>query len=326
VSRRYRFRQVDVFTDRPFHGNPLAVFPEAEGLSDAEMQMIAREMNLSETSFVVAPTPAGAAEDATYRMRIFMPRRELPFAGHPSLGTAWVLADDRRFPLESPFTEVRQEVGIGVLPLRIAVSGDTVGDVMMTQGVARILGGLSPADLNALAAALGVTTDAFGWTDPSGESHDVTLVPPRVASTGLTFLVVPFRDRAVLRGVASTAGAAAAALVRAVGADGLALVAPGSDGAVARADVHVRMLDDLATSGISEDPATGSAAGPIAVYLGHLAGARAETREIVIEQGVEIGRPSRLVAQVDFDANEMPREVRVGGSIVPLIEGWLELP
>jgi len=109
VSRSYRFRQVDVFTDRPLQGNPLAVFPDADGLSDDEMQALAREMNISETCFVLPPTDDGAAEGADYRVRIFTPGRELPFAGHPAIGTAWVLADEGRFDLAQPSIRVRQE-------------------------------------------------------------------------------------------------------------------------------------------------------------------------------------------------------------------------
>src|SRR5918992_1262622 len=96
MARRLRFRQVDVFTDRPLAGNPLAIFPEAEGLSDAEMQSLAREMNLSETTFVLPPTDEGRAAGADYRMRIFTPTRELPFAGHPAIGTAWLQAEEGR--------------------------------------------------------------------------------------------------------------------------------------------------------------------------------------------------------------------------------------
>src|SRR5918992_3739585 len=120
MARRLRFRQVDVFTDRPLAGNPLAVFLEAEGLGDTEMQALAREMNLSETTFVLPPTDEGRAAGANYRMRIFTPARELPFAGHPSIGTAWVQADEGRLGLpRDGVTEIRQELLAGVLPLSI---------------------------------------------------------------------------------------------------------------------------------------------------------------------------------------------------------------
>ena len=121
VARRYRFRQVDVFTDRPLAGNPLAVFLDAAGLDDAEMQALAREMNLSETCFVVPVTATGRDGGADYRLRIFTPGRELPFAGHPSIGTAWVMTDEGHVPLRVPLTTLRQEVAIGVLPITLAV-------------------------------------------------------------------------------------------------------------------------------------------------------------------------------------------------------------
>jgi trans-2,3-dihydro-3-hydroxyanthranilate isomerase len=322
MGRRYRFRQVDVFTDRPFAGNPLAVFPEAEGLSDSEMQAIAREMNLSETTFVLPVTAVGAAEGATYRMRIFTPGVELPFAGHPSVGTAWVLADEGAFPLTGPVTEVRQEIKIGVLPLAIEAAGGRPGAVTMTQGAPELRAVMSPADLAELAQALGVPVDALGWTDADGTVHDGGRVPPRVVTTGLPYLVVPFRDRSVLAGVASDRNAAASIVAKRHDCDSVALVAPGNSGAIADADVHVRVLVDPAV-GIQEDPATGSAAGPIAVYLGALGGAQDEWRHLVIEQGVEIGRPSRLDVQASFYSDGQPRSVRLTGRTVAVAEGSL---
>ncbi len=325
MARRYHFRQVDVFTDRPFAGNPLAVFPAADGLSDEEMQAIAREMNLSETTFVLPVTSAGAAQGATYRMRIFTPGVELPFAGHPSVGTAWVLADERAFPLAGPVTEVRQEIKIGVLPLAIEAADGRPGAVTMTQGAPELRAILPPGELAALAEALGVPVDALGWTDADGTAHDGQRVPPRVVTTGLPYLVVPFRDRTLLAGVTSDRNAAASTVARRQGCDSVALVAPGNAGAIADADVHVRVLVDPAV-GIQEDPATGSAAGPIAVYLGVLGGAQDEVRHLVIEQGVEIGRPSRLDVQAAFYSDGQPRSVRLTGRTVPVLSGSLELP
>ena len=104
--REYRFHHVDVFADGPLAGNPLAVFPEGDGLSDAEMQAIARELHLSETTFVLPSTDPVAA----YRVRIFTPARELPFAGHPIVGTAWVMAREGKVPLQTPRTELFQQV------------------------------------------------------------------------------------------------------------------------------------------------------------------------------------------------------------------------
>jgi trans-2,3-dihydro-3-hydroxyanthranilate isomerase len=325
VARRFHFRQVDVFTDRPFAGNPLAVFPAAEGLTDTEMQAIAREMNLSETTFVLPTTPEGAAVGATYRMRIFTPGLELPFAGHPSVGTAWVLADEGAFPLAGPVTEVRQEIAIGVLPLAIEVVDGRPGAVTMTQGAPELRAALPPAELAPLAEALGVAPEALGWTDADGTVHDGARVPPRVATTGLAYLVVPFRERTVLAAVTSDRNTAASIVARRHGCDSVALVAPGNAGAIADADVHVRVLVDPAV-GIQEDPATGSAAGPVAVYLGVLGGAQDEWRHMVIEQGVEVGRPSRLDVQASFYSDGQPRSVRLTGRTVPVLSGSLDMP
>src|SRR3990170_4487487 len=128
--RSYDFWRVDVFAARPLEGNPLAVFPRAAGLSDDEMLAIAREMNISETTFVVPPTSAGA----NYRNRIFTPGGELPFAGHPSLGTAYVAAMEGLVPLGEGTVTVHQEVKIGVLPLELHSRGGVVDRVVMTQG------------------------------------------------------------------------------------------------------------------------------------------------------------------------------------------------
>ena len=113
VGRRFRFVQVDVFTDTPLHGNPLAVFLDADGLSEVEMQGLAREMNLSETVFVLPVTDGRAAERAGSRLRIFTPGMELPFAGHPSIGAAWVLADEGRIPMTGRTTRIGLRDGRG---------------------------------------------------------------------------------------------------------------------------------------------------------------------------------------------------------------------
>ena len=166
--------------------------------------------------------------------------------------------------------------------------------------------------------------DALGWTDADGTAHDGQRVPPRVVTTGLPYLVVPFRDRTVLAGVTSDRNAAASTVARRQGCDSVALVAPGNAGAIADADVHVRVLVDPAV-GIREDPATGSAAGPVAVYLGVLGGAQDEVRHLVIEQGVGdrpavppgraggllLGRPAPQRAP---DGAHRPRPLGLAGS------------
>jgi PhzF family phenazine biosynthesis protein len=127
-------KQVDVFTDRPLTGNPLAVFFDGAGLSSEEMLAIAREMNLSETTFVLPPTE----QEADYKVRIFTPAKEIPFAGHPSIGTAHALIEDGRIPLKKTVTTVRQEVGIGVLPIQIQLTSRKRRLITMTQGKPRL--------------------------------------------------------------------------------------------------------------------------------------------------------------------------------------------
>ena len=326
MSRRFRFRTVDVFTDRPFRGNPLAVFPEADGLTDAEMQDVAREMNLSETSFVLTPTEQGRAKGADYRVRFFTPGLELPFAGHPSIGTAWVLADEGRFPIGSPETGVRQELPIGVLPLTLRFAeGDTdkpvIGEVTMTQGPPELLQQLEEDQVNEMCEALQVARDNLGWPAAPDDQE----VVPAIISTGLAHLVIPLRDRALMDDIDRDRTDELAEICEELGVVSAAIVAPGGSGQIPDADASVRIFDSSEMR-IDVDPATGAAAGPIAVLLGQAQDVRGGTFRVVLEQGVEIGRPSRLVAEVDFLDDGRPGEVRVAGTAVPVMEGWLTLP
>jgi trans-2,3-dihydro-3-hydroxyanthranilate isomerase len=166
--KEYRFIQVDVFTDSPFGGNPLAVFPEAEGLSTEEMQCLAREMNLSETTFVLPPQAA----EADFKVRIFTPAKEVPFAGHPVVGTHWVLAHLGRVNLQEPITQVHFELGVGVLPADLHVSGGQVERVVMTQDRPAFHAVLE--DVTELAAGLGLSPEAI----------TETALPVQVVSTG----------------------------------------------------------------------------------------------------------------------------------------------
>ncbi|MBA2255323.1 MAG: PhzF family phenazine biosynthesis protein [Chloroflexi bacterium] len=335
MTRRFRFRQVDVFADRPLSGNPLAVFTDATGLTEEEMQRLAREMNLSETTFVLPPSAAGADAGAAYRMRIFTPGEELPAAGHPALGTAWVLADDGRFELEAPRTDIRYETALGVQSLWLEVRpaeageaadderpGDRIGAVTMVQSAAELIHVIDPDELDELGEALEIGVPYLRWKPKRGAPSKS---PAAVISTGLPFLIVPVQDLQMLEDISNERSHQIADFASTYGSDSAALVAPGNAGAVPDADVHVRVLVHP-RQGITEDPATGSAAGPIAVYLGRLARTRDATYRLVIEQGVEVGRPSRLVAEVDFDGGGQPGEVRVSGCVAPLIEGWVELP
>jgi len=326
MSRRFRFRQVDVFTDRPLHGNPLAVFPDADDMTDEEMQAVAGEMMLSETTFVTQPTPEGAAAGADYRVRIFTTTVELPFAGHPSIGTAWVLADDGRLALHGDSARVHQEVSVGVLPLDLAMtrSGNRarVGEITLGMGTPELIYRVPADELDELAETLEVRSSELRW--PGKVEKGGQRRAPAVISCGLPYLVVPISRLDLLADLDASHALALARFAETYGADSAALVTPGHTGAIPDADVHVRVLSDPRT-GTTEDAATGSAAGPICIFLGYLAGRRGAAHRVIIEQGVELGRPSRLVAEVDFGMDGEPTAARVSGTVVPIAEGWLEL-
>jgi len=183
----HRFIQLDVFTDQPFCGNPLAVFPEAEGLTDKRMQQIAREMNLSETVFVLPPED----ESALRKLRIFTPNSELPFAGHPVVGTWICLAREGAVPVPengNGWAEIKQEVGIGVLPVAIEFKDGEPVRAVMTQGKFEIRGEIDDGHEQAeIARALGLAR----------EDLDESL-PIQAVSTGNTMVLVPIRSLADL--------------------------------------------------------------------------------------------------------------------------------
>ncbi|OGS49557.1 MAG: hypothetical protein A3K65_07645 [Euryarchaeota archaeon RBG_16_68_12] len=301
--RTYDFWRVDVFAARPLEGNPLAVFPRAAGLSDDEMLSIAREMNISETTFVVPPTSAGA----NYRNRIFTPGGEIPFAGHPSLGTAYVAAMEGLVPMGEGTVTVHQEVGIGVLPIELSVRGGLVERVVMTQGTPKL--GTRYRQVAALAKALGV----------AARDITATKLVPQIASTGVPSLQVPVRSLDVVRELAPDPRALAKVLSRLRGEAGVYVFAFEAEG---DADLHARGFFPL--HGITEDPATGSAAGACGAYLA--ANKRLPAKEwFAIEQGLEVHHPSRIEVSVAM-ARGHPTAVRVAGKVVPVMRGTLSLP
>ena len=332
--RQYRFLQLDVFTDKPFAGNPLAVFPDAEGLSDEEMMQIAREMNLSETVFVLKPksdsaTADGASEtqpdvsnkngaqsssaSVLRRLRIFTPTREIPFAGHPVVGTWNALAREGIVPLPANgngWTRIHQEVGIGVLPVDIEFKDKHPWQVVMTQGKFETLNEVDDLhDQAEIARALGRPQ----------EDLDESL-PIQVISTGLSTLAVPIRSLADLRYCHVNAALLADVYTR-LGATGCyAFTRETIEVGAARA--HARLF--APADNISEDPATGSAAGALGAYLVHHGAIRSEPRagkhSFVIEQGDFIHRPSRINLEVKGDTRVV-EEVRVGGPSVVVATG-----
>ncbi|TCK26490.1 PhzF family phenazine biosynthesis protein [Pseudonocardia endophytica] len=272
-----RYDVVDVFTDRPYAGNPLAVVHGAQDLSTEQMQAIAREFDLSETTFVLPPTDTGA----DYRVRIFTPAVELPFAGHPSVGTAWVLARDGVIA----HGDRVQECGAGLLPVRVDGDGARIAGGAPTVG--------EDADAGAVAAAVGLTLD-----DVDGAAA------PGFACAGVDYLFLLVRPDAVARAVPD----AAAILALAPAATGLMIGSVDAD--VAR--VHARTF--APGSGVDEDPATGSAAVALGVFLADRGLTPPEGEHaFTVSQGTEIGRPSTLYATVTSSAGAAVSTTVAGG-------------
>jgi len=301
--KSYRFVQVDVFTSRAFGGNPLAVFPDAEGISDDEMQMIARELNLAETAFVLPPDDPRA----DVKVRFFTPGTELPFAGHPTVGTHVVLAQEGRYKLESPVTRIHQQIKLGVLPVDLIVEGGTVERAIMTQ--AELGFGDFVDDIHLLADALGLRPGDIE-TDP----------PPRIATTGLPGLMVPLKSREAVDRIQPNLPVfnklCEMMHVDQIEPFSMQTWDPSNT-------VHARNFGPPWT-GVLEDPATGSLGGALGGYLVHhqVIPPEEPTTRIVIEQGFKMGRPSLIEVLVDVKGRSV-RQVRVGGQVVRLIEGTL---
>ena len=305
MPRRYAIVQVDVFTERALAGNPLAVVLDARGLTDEEMQAIAREMNLSETTFVLPATRA----DCAARVRIFTPAREVPFAGHPTVGTGWVLAARGRLaPGTSRFS---LEEGIGPVPVELEGDPSAPRFVWMRHGAARFEPEI--ADRPAFARALGL-----------GPGDLLAGAPIRVGSTGSPFLYVPLADRAAVdRAVLDVP-----ALLAAMGERprvGVFVFAPDSARDASPVRVYSRMFAPH-TSGVPEDPATGAASGPLGACLvaqGLAVGG--DPVRIVSEQGTRMRRQSFVHVDVEPDGAGGARSIRVGGAVVPVLDGQLTL-
>jgi trans-2,3-dihydro-3-hydroxyanthranilate isomerase len=295
---RYPFLTCDVFTDRRFGGNQLAVLPDAQGLDTARMQAIAAEFNFSETTFVLPPDdPAHLA-----RVRIFTPRAEMPFAGHPTVGTALVLAWLGRAPADGAMV---LEEGAGPVPVRLeraadgrAVAAEFTAPAAPSQG--------APVAARLAAAALGLGEDDV--------VADGGL--PCVASCGAAFLLVELASRNAL---ASARFAAVAGLPEAE-ANGVFLFT--RDTGDPALSLRARMF--APAHGIPEDPATGSAAAALAGFLGGRPGLADGWHRWRIAQGVEMGRASLIEASARREGGRVA-QVRIGGRAVPVAEGTIEV-
>lgn len=305
APRPLKFYQADVFTDRPFGGNPVAVIPDAEGLKDFELQQIAREMNLSETVFVFPPTDPAAA----VRIRIFTPSQEIPFAGHPVVGTFYVLGRIGRVPLTEPVTRLLQECNIGLFPVELHVREGEIRSIIMTQPPPQFLGAVEDVeDLYDIARALSLSKNLIAETN----------WPVEVVSTGLPVIIVPVRTLTAVRSIKPDASALAQ-LCRRYGANGIMVFTTVT--VEEQSTVHTRMF--APAIGIPEDPATGSASGALGAYLVQNGVVEVgPMTEIVAEQGYEIERPSRILVQVESDDDAI-QTVKVGGQAVLVLEGTL---
>jgi trans-2,3-dihydro-3-hydroxyanthranilate isomerase len=291
--RKFPFVTVDVFSSHALAGNPLAVFTDARGLSDAEMQDIARETRLSETTFIIP------REDATERLsgikvRIFTIAEELPFAGHPTLGTAFVIANARTL------TEVALDLKVGKIPVSFKSTQDGLFGEMTQRDPE--FGKIHEA--TEVAKATGIPLEEIQ-----------TALPIQTVSTGFAFAVVPLRSLAALAKLELDLKNAAAYLAR-TDARLFFFVTPDPDRA---AGLRARMLFYG-----GEDPATGSASGCTAAWMVHHGLAKAD-EQVLITQGVEMKRPSQIYVRASRDDTRV-HNVRVGGYCAEVIRGELMLP
>jgi trans-2,3-dihydro-3-hydroxyanthranilate isomerase len=289
-----RLYTLDVFTTKPFAGNPLAVVTDGDGISIGTMQAIAREMNLSETVFIQRPTN----NRALARLRIFTTTRELPFAGHPVIGTWFLLAELGVVPASEGPVHVLQQTGAGILPVELTFHDGRPKHVTMTQKVAQF----SRRRVNraALAAALGLKPGDFD-----------SKLPIEFVSTGIPNMVVPLARRAALARIQMNMRALFH-VISGGGTMAYCFVLDGPGRVSARG---------MLPWGILEDPATGSAAGALGAYLVHHE--RMRPGEILrIAQGVDMGRPSEIQVEVGMERGKLIP--KVSGAAVRICEGHIE--
>ena len=302
-SRTYEFVQLDVFTQTPLAGNPLAIFPDARGLNNADMQALAREMNLSETTFILPRDAATEARDGK-KVRIFTVEQELPFAGHPTLGTAlYLYASESTKP-----AEIILDLKAGKIPVRF--TGSSEGAAQRVDG--HVFGEMrqrdpefkTPLSREEVARVIGIADDEISseW-------------PIQPVSTGLTFAIVPFRNRQTLSDL-KFSYIESAEFLKKTGADFFYFLCPERrDG---RLEARARMFFYG-----GEDPATGSAAGCAASWMVQH-GVAKNDEQVVIRQGIECRRPSEMHVRATREGGRVSN-VRVGGYAVEILRGTVVL-
>lgn len=289
----YSFYYIDAFTSNPFEGNPCAVFPEADGLSEAQMQNLAKETNLPETAFVFS------TDKADFKVRYFTPRSEIPFAGHPTIATGFLLAREKRINTTDRITTVRFEFNIGVLPVEIRIAEDGSVDLVgMQQQLPDFGASLKTADL---AGPLGLKPDDF-----------IAGVPAQVVSTGVPFLMVPLKSLDAVK-KADMDRPAVRRLLERVSVKVMFIFAP--EGYTPEGDTFARLLDP---DNAGEDPYTGSATGCMGSFLYHYG--IVKKQKMVCQQGHLMGRPGRGILEL-AGSPEKITGVKLYGKAVASLKG-----
>jgi trans-2,3-dihydro-3-hydroxyanthranilate isomerase len=305
-AHTYEFIQLDVFTQTPLAGNPLAIFPDARGLSDAEMQALAREMNLSETTFILPRDAATEAREGK-KVRIFTVEQELPFAGHPTLGTALYLYASEADSKKSD--QITLDLKAGKIPVRFTANSENAGRNRVD---GQVFGEMrqrdpqfgTPLSREEVARVIGIAVDEIPaeW-------------PIQPVSTGLTFTIVPFRNRQTLSDL-KFSYAQAAEFLKSSGANFFYFLCP--ERHEGRLEARARMFFYG-----GEDPATGSAAGCAASWMVQHGVAKSD-EQVRIRQGAECRRPSEMYVRATREG-ERVTNVRVGGYAVEILGGTVAL-
>ena len=313
MSRTYEFVQLDVFTQNPLTGNPLAVFSDGRGLSDQQMQALAREMNLSETTFVLPRDPEVEAKEGK-RVRIFTVEEELPFAGHPTLGTALCLQN----ATSSAGDEIVLDLNVGKIGVRFRADSSPSRTGVSNRVAGNVFGEMRQRDPE---FGLTLPRNEIAKAFQGGASEIASEWPSQIVSTGLPFAIVPIRDVKSLANLKADL-TRVSALLAGTGAKFCYFICPGER--EGWREVRARMFFYG-----GEDPATGSAAGCAVSWIVRHGLAKSD-EQILIRQGVEMGRPSEIFVRATRDGpsrtgTEKVTNVRVGGYAVEVLRGTVTL-
>jgi trans-2,3-dihydro-3-hydroxyanthranilate isomerase len=300
LSKVRAFHIVDVFSGEKFAGNQLAVVRNAYDFSEENMQKFAREMNFSETTFILVNESEMSSSESAFRVRIFTPKLELPFAGHPTLGTAFVI---QQYIIRREVPKITLDLNVGPIEVTPIYESGRIKLLWMKQNEPKFSRGKISVDQTSKALGL-----KKGDIDPK--------FPIQEASTGVPFIIIPLKSMKALKGCHVDRDKYFA-LIRKTKAKSLLVFSPGSHGTDSK--LSVRMFSDY--YGVPEDPATGSANGCLAAYLSHHKYFGSDRVDIKVDQGYEINRPSTLYLKTDPEKRNV--NVSVGGQVVPVAEGVL---